>query len=62
MKRRDGFRPIRLATIVRAERMGWRWSQGPRGRVLLSKTGAWELRMLPLSARRFEEHAFKDAA
>jgi hypothetical protein len=51
MKRNDGFRP-----------MGWKWSQGPRGRILQSRTAVFELRMRPLSARRFEERTFKDAA
>ena len=63
MKCRAGYRSIRLATIVRAERMGWTWGRGPRGRILRSaKTNAiFELRMRPLSARRFKERSFNDA-
>lgn len=62
MKER-GFRPLRMATIVRAQQMGWRWSAGPRGQVLQSPRMAhYEVRLRPLSARKVCEVRFADAA
>ena len=64
---REGWRPIRLATIARAELAGSiRLSDPPRGlraRALRSPRGAiYQLRMMPLATRRFEERRFADAA
>jgi hypothetical protein len=61
------FRTISLVTIVELERRGWRWAadprRGPQGKALRSPRGTcFEVRMLPLSVRRYEERRFADAA
>lgn len=62
---RLGFRPIHLATIVRAELAGWAWIGdprcGPHGRALRSRHGAiYEVRMWPLAVRAFQDVRFKE--
>jgi hypothetical protein len=62
-KHHRGWRPLRLRTIARAVGMGWAWTDAPKGRALRSPRGTiYELRMLPLSARRYKEKRFLDAA
>jgi hypothetical protein len=61
------WRSISLLAIVELERRNWTWlsdpRRGPTGRALRSPRGAiYEVRMLPLSVRRYEERRFADAA
>ena len=63
----ESWRPVKLFTIARAERMGWAWLSDPRrgagARALRSRSGTiYEVRMRPLAVRRYEDRRFADAA
>jgi hypothetical protein len=62
-RRGQGWRSLKLVTISRAVAAGWSWTDAPKGKALRSPRGTiYELRMLPLAARRYREVRLPDAA
>jgi hypothetical protein len=62
MSAHRSWRPLRLATVQRAQAMGWHWTLSGRPALRSPRGTIFILRMRPLSARLYKERLFSDAA